>query len=148
MRVAITAGTGFVGRHLARNLVERGHEAVLIARGKDLRDESVYRMNGTAFFRSDLSDPKELRRAFSSCDAVAHCAGINREIGGQTYKCVHIEGTRNVVEAARLASVRKLFCSAFCAQGQPAVRRITNPNGPPKKSCVVQASTARFSRQE
>ena len=38
MRVAITGGTGFVGRHLARNLVERGHEPVLIARGKDLRE--------------------------------------------------------------------------------------------------------------
>ena len=36
MRVAITGGTGFVGRHLARNLVERGHEPVLIARNKDL----------------------------------------------------------------------------------------------------------------
>jgi uncharacterized protein YbjT (DUF2867 family) len=110
MRVAITGGTGFVGRHLARNLVERGHEPVLIARGKDLRDKSVY---GTAFFRSDLSDPKELRRAFSSCHAVAHCAGINREIGGQTYKRVHIEGTRNVVEAARLASVRKIVLLSF-----------------------------------
>lgn len=34
MRVAITGGTGFVGRHLARELVARGHQAVLIARGK------------------------------------------------------------------------------------------------------------------
>src|SRR5215467_9429180 len=95
MRVAITGGTGFVGRHLARELVARGHEAVLVARGKDLRDESIYKLAGASFFASDLSDPQDLRGAFSGCEVVAHCAGINREIGTQTYQRVHIEGTRS-----------------------------------------------------
>ena len=42
----------------------------------------------------------------AGCDGVAHCAGINREIGSQTYEHVHAQGTRNVVNAARLAGVR------------------------------------------
>jgi NADH dehydrogenase len=113
MRVAITGGTGFVGRHLARELVASGHEAVLIARGKDVRDESIHRLAGASIFSSDLSDTEELRRAFSGCDAVAHCAGINREIGAQIYQRVHIEGTRNVVEAARQAGVRKIVLLSF-----------------------------------
>lgn len=113
MRVAITGGTGFVGRHLARELVARGHEVVLIARGKDLRDESIYKLAGASFFASDLSDFRELRRAFSGCEAVAHCAGINREIGTQTYKRVHIEGTRHAVEAARQAGVGKIVLLSF-----------------------------------
>lgn len=33
MRVAITGGTGFVGGHLAKAFVARGHEVILIARG-------------------------------------------------------------------------------------------------------------------
>ncbi|HEX2664770.1 MAG TPA: NAD-dependent epimerase/dehydratase family protein, partial [Candidatus Acidoferrum sp.] len=90
MRVAITGGTGFVGRHLARVLVARGHQAVLIARGEDVRDESIYKLSKTSFFKSDMSDPQELRRAFLGCHAVAHCAGINREIGAQTYLRVHV----------------------------------------------------------
>jgi uncharacterized protein YbjT (DUF2867 family) len=113
MRVAITGGTGFVGRHLARELVGSGHEVVLIARGKDLRDESIYKLGGASFFSSDLSDPQELRRAFSGCEAVAHCAGINREIGMQTYQRVHIEGTKHVVAAARQAGVRKIMLLSF-----------------------------------
>ncbi len=113
MRVAITGGTGFVGRHLARELVARGHEAVLIARGKDVRDESVYKLSKTSFVKSDLSDPQELRRTFLGCDAVAHCAGINREIGAQIYLRVHVEGTKRVVEAARLATVRKIVLLSF-----------------------------------
>jgi len=113
MRVAITGGTGFVGRHLARKLVARSHEAVLIARGKDLRDESIYKLPGTRFFSSDLSDPHELRKAFAGCEIIAHCAGINREIGAQTYQRVHIAGTKNVVEAASLAGARKIVLLSF-----------------------------------
>lgn len=113
MRVAITGGTGFVGRHWARGLVARGHQAVLIARGRDARDESIYKLSKTSFFQSDLSDPRELRRSSLGCDAVTHCAGINREIGAQTYLRVHGGGTKHVVEAARLAGVRKIVLLSF-----------------------------------
>jgi len=113
MRVAITGGTGFVGRHLSRELLAQENEVVLIARGKDVRDESIYKLPSASFFASDLSDAAELQRAFSGCDAVAHCAGINREIGVQTYQKVHIGGTKNVVDAARLAGVRKIVLMSF-----------------------------------
>lgn len=113
MRVAITGGTGFVGRHLARWLIARGHEVVLIARGVDRRDPSAFNIPNTTFFQADLSSADELTRAFGACGAVAHCAGINREIGTQTYECVHVAATRNVVEAARRAGVGKLALLSF-----------------------------------
>ena len=113
MRVAITGGTGFVGRHLARRLAESGHEAVLLSRGADRRDPSVYEMAGARFVAADMSDAATLEAAFSGCEAVAHCAGINREIGTQTYERVHMAGTRNVCEAARRAGVRKLLYLSF-----------------------------------
>jgi uncharacterized protein YbjT (DUF2867 family) len=113
MRIAITGGTGFVGRHLAQLLVARGHEVVLIARGMDRRDPAALELPNTTFFAADLSSAEELRRAFAACGAVAHCAGINREIGEQTYERVHVEGTRNVVEAARKAGVGKIALLSF-----------------------------------
>ncbi|HUJ31289.1 MAG TPA: NAD-dependent epimerase/dehydratase family protein [Candidatus Acidoferrum sp.] len=113
MRVAITGGTGFVGRHLAKALVARGHEVILIARGLDRRDPSAYEISNTRFFAADLSSADELARAFAACGAVAHCAGINREIGKQTYARIHIQGTRNVVEAARRAGVGKISLLSF-----------------------------------
>jgi len=47
------------------------------------------------------------------CDAAAHFAGINRESGQQTYERVHVEGTRNVVEAARRMGVKKVVLLSF-----------------------------------
>ncbi|MCI0486669.1 MAG: NAD(P)H-binding protein [Blastocatellia bacterium] len=113
MRIAITGGTGFVGRHLARQLVSEGHEAVLIARGLDGRDTEIRSLPNSSFFPIGTDDEDKLAHAFALCDGVAHCAGINREIGEQTYCRVHIEGTRNVVNAARRAGVKKVALLSF-----------------------------------
>lgn len=93
MRVAITGATGFVGGHLADRLSSEGHEVVRVT--------------------ARLHKFDELVQGFSGCQAVAHCAGINREIGEQTYARVHVEGTRNVVEAARRAGVEKIVLMSF-----------------------------------
>jgi len=106
MRIAITGGTGFVGRHLANRLISEGHEVVLIA-----RHEKPNR--APKFVASDLSSWSQLAEVFESCDAVAHCAGINRELQKQTYQNVHITGTKNVVEAAKLAGVKRIVLMSF-----------------------------------
>lgn len=113
MRVAITGGTGFVGRHLARLLVSLGHGVVLISRGVDKRDESVRKATGIDFKPIGISNVDALTRAFEGCDAVAHLGGINREIGSQTYANIHVQGTANVIEAARRAGVGKIIFLSF-----------------------------------
>jgi NADH dehydrogenase len=112
MKVAVTGGTGFVGRHLGRALLADQHEVTLVARGVDRRDRSVLG-SGTSFVAASVDDPDSLRRAFAGCEVVAHFAGINREIGAQTYEHVHVRGTAAVVEAARAASVRKIVYLSF-----------------------------------
>jgi NADH dehydrogenase len=64
-------------------------------------------------FTPNLGWVKQLTQAFDGCHAVAHCAGINREIGDQTYERVHVQGTRNVVEAAKAAGVEKIVLTSF-----------------------------------
>jgi uncharacterized protein YbjT (DUF2867 family) len=98
MRIAITGGTGFVGSHVAARLRADGHDAVIVSR-----------RTGHSLERKEAS----LADAFRGCDAVVHCAGINREIGTQTYRSVHVDGTRAVVEAARVAGVDRLVAVSF-----------------------------------
>src|SRR5437773_11327107 len=113
MRIAITGASGFVGGHLARQLASEGHELFLLARGVDRRDPSAIHLPRAHFVQVGLSDPPALAQPFAGCDPVAHCAGINRAIGRQTFQRVHIEGTRNLVEAVRGAGVRKIALMSF-----------------------------------
>jgi NADH dehydrogenase len=113
MKIAITGGTGFVGGNLARTLAADRHEIVLIARGMDCRDGSIRSLPGATFAAIGTGSESQLAEAFAGCDAVAHCAGINRELGDQTYERVHVEGTRNVVKAAKRAGVRKIALLSF-----------------------------------
>ncbi|MEO8093391.1 MAG: NAD(P)H-binding protein [Pseudolysinimonas sp.] len=95
MRIAITGGTGFVGGNLARRLDPA--ETVIVSRRTGI----------------EIDDVDALTAAFAGCDAVVHAAGINREIGDQTYQRVHVDGTRAVVEAAQRAGVKRLVMVSF-----------------------------------
>ncbi|MEV8148766.1 NAD-dependent epimerase/dehydratase family protein [Arthrobacter sp. NPDC080073] len=95
MRVAITGGTGFVGRHLAERLDPV--DTVVVSRRTGV----------------PIDDVDALTAAFADCDVVVHCAGINREIGDQTFAHVHVDGTRAVVEAARRAGVQRIVMLSF-----------------------------------
>jgi len=97
VKIAITGGTGFVGGRLGRRLAAEGHDVVSIGRRTGI----------------PVDDVVALEKAFAGCEVVAHCAGINREIGEQTYERVHVEGTRVVIEAARRAGVRKIVMLSF-----------------------------------
>jgi len=113
MKIAIIGGTGFIGSRLARALVSEGHQVVLIARGKNRENAEVRQLPATVFFPIDLGEPDRLVEALAGCDAIAHCAGINREKGTQTYERVHVRGTRAVVEAARKAGVPRIVALGF-----------------------------------
>jgi NADH dehydrogenase len=104
MKIAITGGKGFIGSHLAKRLIDEGHDVVILTRWH-IPEESM--------FVSDLSDIDQLKESFRGCDAVAHCAGINREVGEQSFKQVHVEATRRVVEAAKAVGVRRILLMSF-----------------------------------
>jgi uncharacterized protein YbjT (DUF2867 family) len=105
MRIAITGASGFVGSHLAARLQAEGIEVVRIGRRA--------RQQEAGLVTAAIDDVEALSAAFAGCEAVAHCAGINRELGTQTYERVHVTGTRAVIEAARRAGVSKIAFMSF-----------------------------------
>lgn len=108
MRVLVTGGTGFIGRHLCRELHERGHEVNALARnpeGTDLPD-------GVTTVAGDVTDYDSVEGAFEGRDAVVNLVALSplfRPRGGyQRHFEVHTRGTENVVRAAEAHGVSKL----------------------------------------
>ena len=121
MKIAITGGTGFIGRHLAHDLVARGHQVVLIARGVYTRGEQMRSNANLTFVRADVTDTTALIQAFAGCTAVVHCAGSSTEDGFQTFQQVHVEGAQSAVTAAQQAGVNKFVLVSYL-HARPDIR--------------------------
>ena len=104
MRVAVTGGTGFVGTHLVPQLLEHGHELRVIARGA----RSSRLPEGLSPTFGDVVSGEGLEAAFTGADVVVNLVAVIRNQGVQTFEAVNANGTRNVVEAATRAGVRRV----------------------------------------
>jgi uncharacterized protein YbjT (DUF2867 family) len=105
--ILVTGGTGFVGGHLIRRLRQEGLPVRILARHPDraqpLKDLGVEVVLG------DISEKVSLEKAAEGIERVIHLVGIIQETPGVTFRGVHVEGTRNIIEAARKAGVRHFF---------------------------------------
>jgi uncharacterized protein YbjT (DUF2867 family) len=124
-RVLVTGATGFVGRAVVRELLARGVTPVCLVRSdrKLLRQHPDVSADRLAPVMGSLSDVAVLDEAAASCQAVIHLVGIiiERRLKGQTFRGVHVRGTRNVVDAAKHAGIRRcLHMSALGARTQAA----------------------------
>lgn len=110
--ILVTGANGFVGRHLVKRLRQDGLAVRAVVRvpskAKALADL------GAEVVQGDINDLPSLTAAAQGCDKVVHLVGIIQEGRGFTFRSVHVEGTRAVLEAAKQAGVKHfLFQSAL-----------------------------------
>lgn len=101
----VTGASGFVGWHVARLLMERGHHVrALVRSGSRVPELDVEAVQG------DLRDADSLSRAASGCGLVFHVAADyrlwTRDARGM-YE-TNVDGVRNMLTAARTAGVEKV----------------------------------------
>jgi len=117
--VLVTGGTGVVGQPVIRRLVESGRNVRGLARSE--KAASVLADLGAAPSPGDIEDPDSLVRAMSGCEVVYDIAGLVSFCPADPaamYR-INVEGTRNVVRAARRAGVRRLIhTSSVAALGE------------------------------
>lgn len=95
MTILVTGGTGLVGSRLLKRLVDAGVECrALVRSGKEL-PAGVVPVDG------DILDPHSLAKAVEGVSSIVHLAAVFRTPDNDLIWKVNLEGTRNLIDAAR-----------------------------------------------
>ncbi len=99
--VCVTGGTGFLGFHLVRQLLDHGAIVRVCALPAPL-DHPLRKWVGVELIEGDIRDPAVVCRALDHCDVVFHAAGNVGGWGADISRLwsVHVEGTKNVLQFA------------------------------------------------
>jgi nucleoside-diphosphate-sugar epimerase len=121
MKVFVTGGSGFVGRNLIAALVARGDKVVALARSPGA--QAAVRALGATPQAGDLGDLGDMRAGMAGAELVFHCAAKVEDWGDPAeFQAVNVQGTANVIDAARAAGVRRVVhvsTEAVLADGTP-----------------------------
>lgn len=153
MRILVTGGAGYIGSHTCIELLEQGHEVVVVdnlCNSSRVSLERVEAITGktVAFYEADLLDKDALDEIFDYevIDAVIHFAGL-KAVGESVVKPLeyyhnNITGTLNLCDVMREHKVKNIiFSSSATVYGDPAFvpitedcpkGKITNPYGQTK----------------
>jgi UDP-glucose 4-epimerase len=117
MRYVVTGGAGFIGSNTVDELVRRGASVVVLDDLSGGKEENLAEVrNKISFIKGSINDLEAVRRAMHEADYVLHLAArtsVPRSIKDplETNR-VNIEGTLNVLVAARDAKVKRVVLAA------------------------------------
>ena len=126
MKILVTGGTGFTGKALVRRLLDDGHQVVALDFQEGLKTQEL-RDWGAEVVIGTVTDKEVVDRCMTGVEVVHHLAAAFRQLNvpNSYYWDVNVEGTRNVLEAARREKVKKfVYCSTCGVHGN-----VDNPPG-------------------
>ena len=121
MKVFITGGTGFIGNHLVKRLLETDHELVCLAREKS--KTQFLEDSGVKIIIGDVTDKNSFQNSLEGCDWLIHLASsfVFWVPKNKVYHEVNVTGTRNVMECALEKGISKIvYVSTVAVYGNAA----------------------------
>ncbi len=118
MKIAVTGATGFVGSHVAEQLVASGHEVTVLARSPG-RLGWIRHLPARVLY-GDLDRSDVLRELVRGQDVIVHAAGLTRATSREEFVRVNVEGSVRVMDAALAAAPalrRFVYLSSQAAMG-------------------------------
>src|SRR5574341_734047 len=108
--ILVTGGSGYLGSHIVKQLVGADRPVRVLVRSRE-RAQREGRLAGLTieWVEGDVTELQTLPPALQGVDAIIHTVAIAIEKGSRRYEDVNIQGTINVVEAAKAAGVRRFI---------------------------------------
>ena len=134
--ICIFGGGGFVGRYVAQALLERGARLRIAERNikNAMHIKPLGNLGQTQFVSADVTRKDSVTRAVRGCDAVVNLVGVLKG----DFERVHVEGARNVAEAAAAAGCRSLLHLSAIGADSDSPSRYGRSKGDGEKA-VLQA---------
>src|SRR5690554_5353000 len=137
MKILVTGGAGYIGSHTTLELLNAGHDVVVVDNLSNASLEALNRVEkitgkSIKFYQVDLRDTENLTHVFKmeNVDAVIHFAAL-KSVGESVEKPLlyyqnNITGTLNLCEVMESHNVRNIiFSSSATVYGDPDVVPIT-----------------------
>lgn len=117
-KAIVTGGAGFIGSHLVDKLLQEGYSVVILDNFSTGRHENLnYQKNSNiTIIKADISDLDFIKPFFEGVDQVFHLGAladiVPSIVNPQAYFRANVDGTFNVLEASRIAGVKKIVYAA------------------------------------
>lgn len=117
LTLAVTGGTGFVGRRLIDLAIERGHWVQALTRRPQEKREGIDWVEGS------LENRDTLERLVTGSDAVIHVAGVINAPDAAGFEAGNVTGTLSMLAAATAAGTRRFVHVSSLAAREPKLSR-------------------------
>ena len=114
----VTGASGFVGKHLVKELLGRGHRVGCLSRRK--LPPTLTTAHSLTWLQGDLLDPRVYEGVLEDADYVVHLAGLLSARRRLDYVCTNVHGTEAVLDAAARSAPgprRFVYVSTIAAMG-------------------------------
>ena len=145
MRYAVTGGAGFVGSHLVKLLIKKGHEVKVIDNLHTGKMENLQEVESEIEFQKiDIQDYDSIEKELNSVDGVFHQAALTVVQDSfkmpEKYHDVNVKGTENIFKIAQKNNFKVVYASSSSVYGHQNVvpiledfeKRPINPYGKTK----------------
>src|SRR5207245_1470197 len=136
MKIFVTGGAGFIGRHLVKSLLKSGHKVRIYDNLRNSSAKSVSGLvrDGISFVKGDITNYNLLSKSISGYDTVIHLAaqiGVLESIKNPGHtRLVNATGTLNLLRACVENNVRSVIAASTAAVYGDPKRQPISENSP------------------